>query len=148
MSKALLHVASRTGFSVLEIILAVALFLIFSTGIVSLVLQSLAVERESAEYLVATSYAHEGMESVHFIRQAGYSSMGALSEGGIESNDEVGLRFLYGTNTYGMYERKISVTDMDPMSKRVDVTVTWPIGSPDQHTLTLTGYLFNWQQSY
>lgn len=148
MSKVFRHLPNKAGFSIIEIVLSTALFLIFSTGMVLLILQSLTVEQESAEYLVATSYAREGIESVNFIRQAGYSSLGTLSEGDIEKNDEAGLRFLYGPNTYEIYQRKITVTDIDSTSKRIDVTVTWPLTSENQHAVTLTGYLFNWQQSY
>lgn len=139
---------SLVAFSLLEVIFSLGLLLLFSTAIVFLVLQSLSIERQSAEYLTASSYAAEGMEAIRFVSRSGYNLMGTLSEGDVERHSEEGLRFQYGPGSFGIYERKISVTDLDPTTKQVQVVVSWPITSAVRNSYTLTGYLFDWQQSY
>ena len=62
--------SSQKGFSLLEIILASAIFLLLTSGMALLVLHSLSVERQSADYLGAVSFAEEGREAVRFMRKS------------------------------------------------------------------------------
>lgn len=137
-----------TGFSLLEIILASAIFLLLTSGVSMLVLQSLSVERQSADYLVAVSFAEEGREAVRFMRKSSYSNLGTVTDGGVASDGYGGLLFDGSPNSFGVFERKITVTDLSETMKRVEVTVNWPVTAEITNTVTVTDYLFDWQRSY
>lgn len=137
----------KGGFSLLEIILAATLFLLLASGIALLVLHSLSVERQSADYLVAMSFAEEGREVVRFMRKSNYADLGTVTDGGVASDGYGGLRFDGSPNYFGIFERKITVSDVSEAMKRVDIIVTWP-QSETNNTVVLTDYLFDWQRPY
>lgn len=139
---------SIRGFSLLEIMLSAALLLMLASGVAMLVLHSLAVERQSANYLAALSFAEEGREAVRFMRKSGYAALGTVTEGGVSSDGYGGLRFDGSANLFGSFERKITVSDLSETMKRVDITVTWPGTVESTHSVTLTDYLFNWERPY
>ncbi|MFA9262616.1 MAG: prepilin-type N-terminal cleavage/methylation domain-containing protein [Undibacterium sp.] len=150
------HPLTARGFSLLEVVFASALFLIISSALVMLALQSLSVEAQSSEYQTAVAYAEEGREAVRMIRKAGFDEMGTVTDGGISSDGYGSLRFDGGTNTFGIFERHITVAYVprfdgggdDGSTMKVTVTVTWPVGSSTPQSVTLTDYLVHWEKSY
>ncbi|HLC43733.1 MAG TPA: prepilin-type N-terminal cleavage/methylation domain-containing protein, partial [Patescibacteria group bacterium] len=85
-----------SGFSLLEIILAVAIFATFSTGIIGVVLQGLQLNRLSAEETIASQYASEGLEAVKSIKNQSYSLLTDTAGTGLTNS--TGVWALSGTN--------------------------------------------------
>lgn len=86
------------GFSVLEVILAVALFSIFSTVAISFMLQSLQVQSQAQQLEAASAYAEDGLEKVRAIKDTSFND---LSDGG-----SFGLQFANGKwELYGEYDQ-------------------------------------------
>src|SRR3990172_3809630 len=77
----------RNGFSVLEVILAVALFMIFSTGAVTTVIQSYNANRLGTENTVASQFAAEGIEAVKSIKNRGYANLTNFNAVGLQRNN-------------------------------------------------------------
>lgn len=149
------HLSSR-GFSLLEVIIASALFLIIASALVTLVLQGLSVEAQSEEYQSAVAYAEEGRDTVRMLRKSGFEALGTVTDGGFAPDGHGSIAFDGGANTFGQFERRITVADIDRFdgggndgsTKRVTVTVMWPAGSPTPRTVTLTDYLVYWENQY
>lgn len=140
--------AQSAGFSLLEVVIAAAIFLIFSSGVILLILQALSVERQSANYLKAVSYAEEAREAVRFMRKSSYANLGTVVAGGIASDGYDSLRFDGSPNTVDQFERRITVSDENDHMKRVEIMVTWPVAPEVVDSITLTDYLFDWQLPY
>ena len=71
--------AEGYGFSLLEVILAVALFLILTTGGITLIVQSYNSNRLGAEFATATEFASEGIEAVKSIKNQAYSNLTSIT---------------------------------------------------------------------
>ncbi len=142
------HRSARAGFTLLEIIIAVALFLVFSSAVVLLCLQSLSIERQSVDYLKAVSFATEGREAVRFMRKSGYALLGTVTDGGVANDGYGGLRFDGSPNFFDHFERRITVIDESEYKKRVEVVVFWPTGAERTHSVTLVDYYYDWQLPY
>lgn len=153
---------AQLGFSVVEIILAAAIFLIFSSGAIFLILQGLDSNRLAEEETIAHQYATEGIEAVRSIRNQNYSSVANTAAIGIVRNGS-GLWELSGTNnTFGKYTRVLSIESVgrdgsdtimssggtpDPSTKKVTATVTWNVTPSRTNSVVLTTYLTNWEQA-
>lgn len=151
---------NEKGFSVIEVILAAALFIIFSTGAIVVILQGLDSNRLGEEQTVANQYAAEGIEAARSIRNSSYASLVNTSGTGIASSSGVWV-FLGSNNVFGKYTRALKVEDVqrtggnivasggtiDPNTKKITSTVTWNFSSTRNNSVVLTTYLTNWRKT-
>lgn len=149
----------KQGFSVVEVLLASSLFVVFSTGIVITLLQGLSMNRVSQEETIAAQYASEGVEAVRSIRNQNFALLSNSSETGV---DRVGgLWSFSGTNNVldGKYVRVITVSPaqrnaggdivenggvLDTGTKKITVSVSWQAASAP-HSVALTTYVTRWK---
>lgn len=73
---------SLNGFSLIEVLLASALFLFLVSGIALLTTHTLAIEQQGSNYLQAVYLAEQGREAVRFLRKSGFDTLEPLVEGG------------------------------------------------------------------
>lgn len=147
---------SRSGFSLLEVVLSAALFLVLASSLVSLVLFGLSVERWSLEYQTAAVYAEEGRDAVRMLRKAGFGSLGTITDGGASDDGSGGLVIDGSPDVFGQFERRITIADIarldgggeDGTTKRITVTVSWPVGAAVPRSVTLTDYLVHWENEF
>lgn len=151
--------AKQYGFSVVEVMLAVALFMIFATGMVGAVLHGLDNNRLSGEQTIANQYAAEGVEAARSIRNQTYANLVNSSGTGVVITG--GVWTLSGTNNiYDKYTRVLTVSNVqrdsngnivtsggtfDANTKKVVSTVSWNVNSARTNSVTLTTYLTNWK---
>lgn len=150
----------QKGFFVLEVLLASALFVIFSAAAVGLVLQGFDANRTGNEETIANQYAAEGIEAVRSIRKQTFYNMVAntVATGASRSASNV-WAFNGLNNTFGKYTRVITVADaqrdgsgnivasggtVDPNTKKVTSTVSWNVSPTRNNSVVLTAYLTNW----
>src|SRR5258708_3473724 len=132
----------QSGFSVIEVMLASALFVIFSTGIVSVVLQGFDANRLGSEETIANQYASEGLEAVRSIKNQGFTKLVNSGGTGVIRNASNVWAFGGGSNAFAKYLRVITIADaqrdssgnivasggtIDPNIKKVTSTVTWNV---------------------
>lgn len=157
------------GFSLLEIILAVALFSILTTGGITLIVHSYNSNRLGGEFAVATEFASEGIESVKSIKNQAYSNLVNSSGTGV---DRVGSVWAFGGsndtlahNISDNFTRTIKVESVnrdgtppagnivstggttDPDTKKITSTVTWNFNSARPESLSLVTYLSDWRKT-
>lgn len=159
------------GISVVEVILAVALFMTFATGAIVLVLQGYGSNALGSEETVASQFATEGIEAVRSIKNQNFANLatcGVNCTTGTGITKTAGVWVFSGTNnilTSGKtYTRVIKVENvqrdasppngnivttggtLDPDSKKVTSTVTWSASPSRSNTITLTSYLSDWRK--
>jgi autotransporter-associated beta strand protein len=157
--RVLLRKVTESGFSVVEIILASAIFMIFSSGAIFVVLQSFDANRLGAEEASATQFASEGIEAVRSIRNQSFANLVNSTGTGITRNGSGVWTFGGVNNTFNKYTRIITVSSVqrdgsgnivasggttDANTKKIVSKVTWSFTPTRVNTVTLTTYLTNW----
>lgn len=141
----------------MEIVLAIAIFAIFSLGIFYLSIDT--IQRDSKIELnnIALFYAQEGLEAIRNMRDRNYLSI---------TNGDHGLSFQNDTWSFvaapetidGFYQRTITISDVyrdvndaiattgtfDPETKLVASEITWNWKSVVPQSVTLSSYISNW----
>jgi Tfp pilus assembly protein PilV len=152
----------KRGMSIVEIILASGLFVIVATSIVTLILQSYVSNRESSEQTVATQFASEGLEAARSIRNQAYGFLATTTGAGVAIVNSVWA--ISGTSsTFDKYTRVMVVSStqrdangnivasggtIDPDTRKVISTVTWPRSPSLTDSVSLTDYFTNWRAPY
>ncbi|MBI4079052.1 MAG: hypothetical protein HY429_02025 [Candidatus Levybacteria bacterium] len=161
----------KLGISVVEVILAVAIFMTFATGAIVVVLQGYGSNVLGAQETIASQFASEGIEAVKSIKNQGFTNLstcGVNCATGTGITKTGGVWVFSGVNnslTSGKtYTRTIKVEDVqrdaappngnivavggtvDPDSKKVTSTVTWNASPSRSNTITLISYLSYWEK--
>lgn len=150
----------QAGFSVIEVLLAAALFAIFSTGIIGVVLQGFDANRLGSEQAIANQYASEGIEAARSIKNQSYATLVNSAGSGIARNGLGVWAFSGANNVLSKYARVLTVADVqrdaggnivssggtiDPNTKKVVSTVSWNVSPTRNNSVDLTTYLTNWR---
>jgi Tfp pilus assembly protein PilV len=156
-------IKNKKAFSVIEIMLASALFLVMAISISSLLAQTYSSSRLGNEQSIATQYAAEGLDAVRSIKNQSFSSLINTTGSGVAVSG--GVWTFSGTSTVldGEYVRTIAITDvyrdvngnivssggtLDSSTKKASSTVVWSTTPSRQNSVTLTTYLTNWEAAY
>lgn len=152
----------KKGFSLVEIILAVALFTIFITGIVTLVLQGFSSNQLGNEQTIANQYSSEGLEAVRSIRNQDYSNLINTVGSGITRNAGNVWQLSGANNILDKYTRIITIGDVnrdvsgnivpaptgtpDSDTKKITSTTFWTVVGARNNSIALTSYLTNFRK--
>ncbi len=133
------------GFTLVEVLIAAAIFVLFVSVMVALIVDVYTSQRASEEYTEATFLAHEGLEAARAIRDFNWANLtngphGLVLSGGVWT-------FSGTSDSLGNFTRQITVTEIDPHRKQVTSQVTWPITPVRTGDVTLDTYLTNWWES-
>lgn len=154
------------GFSVIEILLAAALFLIFSSGAVGIIIHGHRMNLLGEQQAVATQFANEGIEAIRSIKNQNFSTLSnsyCATGSGIQKSGLVWALEATGTSdTFDtIYNRVIKICDVqrdasgnivasggtnDPYLKKVTSTVFWNAGTTRADSVILSTYYTNWKK--
>ena len=157
-----LLLASKSGQSVIEVIVAVAILVIIAASSVTVVLGSFSTTRLAEEETQAALLAVEGLEATQSIRNQNWANL---------TNGSHGLLFSGGNWTFNgssdidptnTFTRTTTIAEVqrdgngdivgsggtvDVDTKKTTVDVTWNFTPTRQNTVSMTSYLTNWQKS-
>lgn len=153
---------STKSFSVIEVILAAALFVILSTGAVSVILQGLDSNRLGEEQTIANQYASEGIEAIRSIKNQAFTNL--VNSAGVGVTQSGGVWIFSGSNNVlsSKYTRVLTVSDvqrdgsgnivtsggtLDPLTKKITSTVSWNFTPTRSDSVALTSYLTDWRSN-
>ncbi len=157
---------NERGFSVLEVILAAAIFVVMGVSAVIVVLQGLNTNRLGNEFTVANQYASEGVEVARSIKNRAFANLinsagtGVAFSGGNWTFSGSNNTLVH--NTGDNYTRVIIVADVqrdgsgnivssggtvDPMTKKVTSAVSWNFTSARPENISLSTYLSDWRKA-
>lgn len=132
-----------SGFSLVEVLLAVALFAIVATGFIGSVIyiRDSAIQADRKQR--ATMLAEEALEISRDIRNRDFN---ALSNGSFAISQTGNLyNFIAGQDQIDIFTRNTTVSTVDTDTKKVISTVNWQSRIGDTQAVTLETYLTNWR---
>jgi prepilin-type N-terminal cleavage/methylation domain-containing protein len=148
----------KRAFSLLELILAVGIFAILTSGAAMSIVQIFKVNRLGEEMTIASEYASEGMEASRSIKNQGFANLVNSAGTGIIKSGSVWI-FSGTANSLSKYTRVISVSNvnrdgsgnivasggtLDTLTKKIQSTVNWNFGGARSESVNLISYLSNW----
>lgn len=134
------------GQSLVELLVAMGVFVFVVSVIVFLILDVYLVDRASRERMIATFLVNEGLETVKSIRDNNWEDLtngnhGLIISGGnwiFQGNQEdVSDQLREGT-------RKIIIESISSDRKKVISQVTWKLTEARTQSVSLVTYLTNW----
>jgi len=156
------------GFSVVEVILAGAMFMTFATFAATAVLQGFDVNRLGAEETIASQFAGEGIEAVKSIKNQAYANLvnssgtGIVRTGGVWTFTAAPPNNTLTHNSTDNYIRTIKLESvnrdgagnivippagtLDPDTKKITSTVNWNFNLSRPESAVLTTYLSDWRK--
>lgn len=152
----------QTGMSIVEVILAIAIFVMIGAGTVVSITNGLSTTRLAREQQFATALAVEGLEGTTAMRNHNWSNLAVGTYGLSESGGS--WSFIPGSDQdpSGRFTRMITVSaisrdgngnivtsggTLDPNSRMVEVSVIWNVTPTRQNTVSMSQLLTNWSQS-
>ena len=161
-------IKQKNGFSIMEVMVAVAIIVIGLIGVLSLSLQNMQAQNVSKNSLIASQLAQEGLELVRNIRDKNWLDGNAydlgIVEGGtyavdytfaidssINSIDEAGARlningagfYAHGAGDATAFYRLITIVDNTDYLE-AECKVRWK-GRNRTHDYTATTLLYDWR---
>lgn len=148
------------AFSLVEVLLAMGIFVVFAIAAGTVVLSGLDLNRSGRERVIATQFAAEGLEAARSIRNRSYAALTNTAATGITKSAGV-WAYSGVNNTFGKYTRSIEVStanrsagdivssggSADTDTKRITSTVTWNIGTGRNGSVSLSTYLTNFRKT-
>ncbi len=149
----------QKGFSLIELLLAGAIFSVSAWGMAEVLMSALTTDRLSEETAIASLYAEEGIEAVRSIRAGSFDALVETGSSGVAVSGDH-WEFAGSEDTYGKYRRVIGVAevrrdasgnivesggDADPDTRKVTATVTWNVTSSREDSVVLETYLTRWK---
>lgn len=159
----------QSGFSVVEVILAAAIFMIFSTAAIIAILEGYNANRLGSEETIANQFAAEGIEATKSIKNQAYSNLNVV-------NPTPRAIFRNGSNVWAFeadgtddrlthnasddYIRQVKVESVnrdgsgnivtigtnDPDTKKITSTVSWNFNPARPESVVLSTYLSDWRR--
>lgn len=137
-----------SGFSLLEMIFAIAIFSISAFVLIGIVIDSRNTTQSSGDMSKALLYAKEGIEATQTVRDNNWSN---LTDGnhGLATSSVSGWVFNSTSDTIdNRYTRVINVSTSTPdysWIKKITSTVTWPISGVRTGSVSLNTFLTDWK---
>jgi prepilin-type N-terminal cleavage/methylation domain-containing protein len=134
----------NTGFSLVEIIVAVAVFLIFLVAVSGLTFGFWKQTRNAVNKERATYLAEEAVEASRNIRDEDFSN---LIDGTYGVNVLSNQYVLSGSSDVtDIFTRQITISTINLNQKKIDVLVSWADENSPTNSVAISTYLTDWQK--
>ena len=137
-------VKHENGQLLIELTVAIGIFVIVASVLISLILNSYVAGRLASEITIANFLAEEGLEATRSIRNNNWADITNGDHGLIIS--ALGNWQFSGTSEIidGKFTRIINVGETDPDRKQITSQVTWQFTEARPQEIRLITYLTNW----
>jgi Tfp pilus assembly protein PilV len=138
--------ATQRGQTLIEILLATALFLmgVIVSGI--LVLNAVLAQSDNLTRTEAVFLAEEGIEAVRSIRDSDFDSL-ISGTYGITRNNGV-YELIPAFDSVGQFTRTIVISDIDVDTREISSTVSWQLLSGLTREITRSTQITDWRQTH
>jgi len=159
-------IPNNKGTSLIEIVVAMAIFSLISTSLASLLMGSFGLLTRQSEITQANNLANEGVEALRFIKDNKWNSLlyststvnrdsGQWMLSGEGTTEQIG-KFSRRINFYPVYRNNFGEivgaddvgASLDIYSKKAEVLVDWAVGVDGQKEAKRVTYLSNWDSTY
>lgn len=135
-------ITNRAGFSLVEVLLSSAIFVLLVTALVGAYLYGQEATAIAGNRARATMFAEEGLEAVRNIRDAGFSNLVDGTYGLTTSSNQWNLSSVRDTN--GIFSRQVVISTIDSKRKSITANVAWQQNPQRTGSVSLTTRLTNW----
>lgn len=130
------------GQSLVEVLIALAIFIVAIATIGFLVLDAGFASRQGMERTKAVLLAKEGLEAARSIRDNSFSDLTAGMHGlALSGNHWI---FSGTSDTQDQYTRSVTISNIDTYTKKIVCTVDWQFASNRTGQVELATYLTDW----
>ncbi len=144
MKKAQYHIEYKKGFSLVEALLASAVFALLAMAVVGSYLYGQESTALSGNRAKAVYLAEEGLEAVRNIRDADFANLSDGTFGLSSSADH--WSFSGSSDANDIFTRNVTISTVDQNRKIVNSTVTWQQNGQRNGRVSLVTYLTYWQK--
>ena len=141
MKKDLL-ITNKSGFSLVEVLLAVTLFATFIAIFMAALLYGQESSSLAGEKSRALIIAQEGLEAVRNIRDESYTNLIDGTYGLAVTDNQ--WTFSGTEDQTDVYTRQVIISAPDDITKSITVNVSWTRDGQQFGPVTLTSYLTDW----
>jgi Tfp pilus assembly protein PilV len=142
MKKELLHI--NKGFSLVEILVAFAVFLVFFIALTDITVSSSRYTRHSVNRERAIQLADEGLEALRNIRDEDITNLSDGTYGLSTSSNQFTLSG--SSDTTGIFNRTITISTISSEQRKANINVSWTDQISTNNNVSLTSYLSNWRE--
>lgn len=135
----------RKAFSLVEVLLAGAVFSLLVTALVGAYLYGEEATMLAGNRARAVFLAEEGLEAARNIRDADFANLSDGTYGLSISGNQ--WNFSGASDTQGIFTRSVTVAPVSAHRKSVMSTITWQQNAGRTGTVSLVAYLTNWQRA-
>ncbi len=139
------HTKRQAGFSLVEVILATSVFVLFVTVLVGGYLYGQESTVLAGNRAQAVLLAEEGLEVARNMRDADFANIPSGRYGLERSDTQWDLSD--SPDITGIFARSLTITDEDAERKTIACTVSWQQNPSRSGAVTLVTRLTNWQES-
>lgn len=137
---------SKAGFSLVEVLLAIAIFALVSTSIIYLLVDSGVTGHQSKDRITAAALSEEGMEATRAIRDADWAGLFVGNYGLTRQNGRWQFLGEFDTDPTGRFRRQITLSKINDDRFLLISTVTWQALLGYQSNVSTSTYLTNWSK--
>ena len=134
---------TNKGFSLVEVLLAVSLFIFIITALVGAVIYGQESAAVSGARFRAELLAEEGLEASRNIRDNNFADLTNGDHGLAISENS--WTFSGTSDTADIFNRRITISSVDADRKQITSTVAWRQTPQRSGSVSLTSYLTNWR---
>ena len=131
------------GFSLVEVLLALSVFLLIVTAVVGAIVYGQESVLFSGTRVRAAFLAEEGLEAARNMRDNGFGNLSVGVHGVSSASGE--WAFFGASDVVNEYTRVVEVVSIDPRIKEVTSTVSWDRYLQPAGSVSLVSYFTNWQ---
>lgn len=136
--------ASRSGFSLVEALLAVSVFALIVTTVIGALIYGRESTALAGQRARATFLAEEGLEAIRNIRDENFAN---LQDGAYGLDASTGQWTFSGTSdTTGIFTRQVTIATVGVDRKQITSLISWQQSASRPGTITFATILTNWKQ--
>ncbi|KKR04994.1 MAG: hypothetical protein UT32_C0024G0004 [Parcubacteria group bacterium GW2011_GWC2_39_14] len=133
----------KKGSTIIEVIIALAIFMIGITAIINLLLEQVKNAGTNSQNLVAIDIAEQGLEGARKIRDNSWYALTAGSHGLSTSGGNI--TFSETSDTANNITRTITVSNIDINTRLVTSTATWKATFARSRSISISSIFTNWR---
>lgn len=138
-------ISGNKGQSLVEVLVAVGVFILGVATTGFLVLDANVSSRQGIESTQAALLAKEGLEAVRSMRDGDFDNLTSGDHGiALSGNKWV---FSGTSDIQDQFTRKVTITNIDVDTKKIDSLVTWQFSGGQQKSVAASDYLTDWNQT-
>lgn len=143
MSTAKERLFFNKGQSIIELLIAMGVFILSITAGLFLFVGGQSLSSDSVNSRLAADYGGEGIEAVRSIRNRSWDELAVGDHGLVEVSSQ--WQFSGTQDTKEGFTRKIIISDIGVSTKRITAQVSWFVEPQRSQTLELVEELTNWK---